>query len=250
MTRPRPTPAVRCWLALTALALVLPAPARARLPVLIDFTEDHPVEQAKLQPADTARILKQLAPAFRASREECSGPRDQAPILAVTGAVRGDLLGDGAGPQLLLVVRTSRCGDQVGNDGLILAVVRDGKVLLSASEAVQTRGIVEVEALVREGDERRDLAVLGFPWATQGITGSGAELWGVDGQKLVRLRELGPVRYDRCESGLAGAQIGVAVFFVKSVRPLELLEKGYAAPCPDYGDKPVWKFVGDGPLSP
>ena len=244
---------MRC--ALVLAGCLLPAVARGAPPVFIDFTEEHTVEKVTLSPKAIRSIAQQLAKEEgelgagppHLDRERCKGEADERGVLSVSNiAVRGDLLGDGLGPQLIVTASLATCEEftrPIDYRGAV-AVIRGGKLVASA----RLHGVPEIEALVQPRGSEQTYLVLTFGWMNRGETGDGAGVWAFAGRKLVEVRPVGPVRFDRCSVNEDGVQ-GAAVFFVEDVDPLKLSEKTYERRC-GAGPKVPWEFVSDGELEP
>jgi len=234
------------------LLLALPIAVGARLPILIDFTEEHSVDEVKLSSQDARAILQQLPGQKRLSLSDCTGEAknpDAVPLLSVLQAVNGDFLRDGLGPQMLVAVLATPCEEYPRpiDTKTTLVLVRAGKVVARRSGLA---GAARVELVTRLPGADRDLAVLVFRWHHMGALGAGAEIWSAGPAGLELVKDLGRVRHDSCGEA-SGGDIRAAVFLVRRASPLDLLEKVYQAPC-ETGDgaKPRWVFVGDGPLQP
>jgi hypothetical protein len=235
--------------ALSCILLSCPLVASARVPVLIDFTEEHAVDELKLTPAEAHAILSQLPGTKRITKSECKGETDTAPVVSIHQAVRADLLADGGEAQMLVSILQTSCEEYPRPQDIrtTLALVRGGKIVASHRGL---EGAAEVALVTRLVGSDRDLAILVFPWHVQGVLGAGAQVWSAGPNGLVRLKDLGPVQADSCGLG-DDKDIRSAVFFVRRSSPLDLLEKVYRTPCPlPEGTKPRWAFVKDGPLEP
>jgi hypothetical protein len=232
-----------------AMLLALPLVAAARLPVLVDFTEKHTVETVTLAAPEVHALFSQLKGEKRIGSEMCKGENDPVRAFSLQQAVRADLLGDGAGHQVLVVILVQSCEQhQRPTDArTTLALFRGGKLHASAEDL---QGAAVVELVTRPTGASRDVVVLRFPWFNRGIAGDGAEIWAAGPRGLQRLMQLGPVRFNACGVEY-GAEAQAAVLLVKRAEPLELLQKVYQATCPlPEGRKPTWNFVKDGALEP
>lgn len=234
------------------LLLVAPLAARAKLPIVVDFTEDHQVEEVKLSPEDGRAILKQLPGEHRLALAECKGDADlegDVPLLSIVHAAKVDLLADGQGPQVLAGVQVSACEESPPPVSLksMLVLVRGGKVV--ARSEPRGGGNPHVELVTRPEGLDRNLAVVVSPWRHMGASGAGAELWTAGAGGLALVQDLGPVHDDDCDEGSGGSGARASVVFLKRAAPIELLVKVYRAPCFDGDGTPRrWVFVKNGRL--